>query len=71
MSGRPGQRPCYRIPSQEMNLSIRWSGSQEEDDDKKDREIKKKLWVQVYGGDEAFQGNARKKISLGSQTQGM
>jgi len=54
-----------------MNLSIRWSGSQEEDDDKKDREIKKKLWVQVYGGDEAFQGNARKKISLGSQTQGM
>ena len=24
---------------------------------------KKKLWVQVFGGDEAFQGNARKKIS--------
>ena len=24
---------------------------------------KKKLWVQVFGGDEAFQGIARKKIS--------
>ena len=40
-----------------------WSGSQEEGDDKKRERDKKKLWVQVFGGDEAFQGNARKKIS--------